>query len=161
MTNSYDCIYKWFRYLKAKRIDVIGYVIMPNHFHVILYFQQAEFDLNKVVGNGKRFIAYEIIKRLQEFDNLKMLDILKASITKREMDKGQKHRVFEESFDAKPIITDSFLKQKLDYIHFNPVRGKWNLVNDYTNYEHSSASFYETGLAKLFEPIHYRSVGVD
>ena len=133
---------------------------MPNHFHVIFYFQESDFDLNKAVSNGKRFIAYEIIKRLYESNNVNLLEKLKASITKREMTKGQIHRVFEESFDAKPIFSESFLKQKLDYIYFNPVRGKWNLADDYGSYAHSSASFYETGLAKLFEPVHYRSVGV-
>ena len=38
---------------------------MPNHFHAILYFPQSGYDLNKIIGNGKRFIAYEIIERLK------------------------------------------------------------------------------------------------
>jgi hypothetical protein len=37
-------------------------------------------------------------------------------------------------------------------LHHNPVSGKWNLVNDYTDYEHSSASFYETGILKSYQP---------
>ena len=34
------------------------------------------------------------------------------------------------------------MKQKIDYMHDNPCRGKWNLVNDVTEYTHSSARFY-------------------
>ncbi len=34
---------------------------------------------------------------------------------------------------------------KLDYIHFNPVSGKWQLSNDDVSYYYSSARFYETG----------------
>ena len=34
------------------------------------------------------------------------------------------------------------MKQKIDYMHDNPCRGKWNLVNDVTGYTHSSARFY-------------------
>jgi hypothetical protein len=34
------------------------------------------------------------------------------------------------------------------------VSKKWNLVNDFTDYEHSSASFYERGL-KRYEKIVY------
>jgi hypothetical protein len=63
--------------------------------------------------------------------------------------------LFEESFDAKPIFTEPFLRQKLDYIHLNPVRGKWKLAEDFTRYEHSSASFYELGKADYFTPVHY------
>ena len=29
--------------------------------HCILYFKEAGFDLNKIVSNGKRFMAYEIL----------------------------------------------------------------------------------------------------
>jgi hypothetical protein len=37
-------------------------------------------------------------------------------------------------------------KKKIDYIHFNPVSGKWNLAKDYLDYYYSSARFYETGV---------------
>ena len=37
------------------------------------------------------------------------------------------------------------MKQKIDYMHDNPCRGKWNLVVDVTAYEHSSARFYLCG----------------
>ncbi len=43
------------------------------------------------------------------------------------------------------------LEQKLDYIHANPISGKWNLVDDYANYEHSSARFYEKGVDGYFK----------
>ncbi len=62
---------------------------------------------------------------------------------RKEKVKGQKHKVFEPSFDAKPVYTADFLYQKLDYIHHNPVSGKWSLCAEFTDYEHSSAVFYE------------------
>ena len=40
-----------------------GYVIMPNHVHFLLYFTMQKQSLNTVIGNGKRFIGYEIINR--------------------------------------------------------------------------------------------------
>ena len=86
---------------------------------------------------------------------------LAAGITIREGKKGQKHSVFEESFDAKAIFNRSFLKQKTDYIHANPVKGKWNLADNFTEYEHSSASFYETGVSFHFRPVHFLDVGIE
>ena len=65
-TNTYDAVYKWFDSLYRNNIYVPGYVTMPNHVHALLYFPEMPKSLNTVIGNAKRFLAYEIIKRLQE-----------------------------------------------------------------------------------------------
>ncbi len=66
LCNGYDLVYKWFEYLNEKyNIKTTAYTIMPNHVHCILFFLNEDYDLNKIVGNGKRFMAYELIKRLQ------------------------------------------------------------------------------------------------
>ena len=46
--------YNWFNVLKKGKIEVIGFVIMPNHIHGILYFPENGFNLNKILSNGKR-----------------------------------------------------------------------------------------------------------
>ena len=157
-TNSYDIVYDWFSVLQKDSIEILAFVIMPNHLHCILNFPNEDFDLNKIVSNGKRFMAYEIIDRLKKENQNETLEFLKNATTERERNKGQIHKVFKDSFDAKPIFSEKFLIQKLNYIHLNPVTGKWNLVNDFTSYRHSSASFYENGVAQLFIPKHYLKV---
>ena len=77
---------------------------------------------------------------------------------KTDKKKSQKHRVLETSFDAKYIESAKFISQKLDYIHHNPVTGKWKLATEFTNYEHSSATFYELGAVKQFKPRDYREI---
>ena len=158
ITKSYDLVYKWFNILKEEKTDTVAYVIMPNHLHCILHFPEANFDLNKIIGNAKRFMAYEIIERLKEKNETNILDLLSASVTEREKKKGQLHKVFKDSFDAKAIFSDKFLIQKLDYIHYNPISGKWQLAKDFVEYEHSSASFYEAGEVKHFLPVHFRDL---
>ena len=128
---------------------------MPNHLHVILHFHKEVFNLNTIVANGKKFIAYEIINRLQEIGNMELLHRLKSLVTEWERKKGQLHKVFKDSFDAKAIITQHFLLQKINYIHNNPVSGKWMLAKDFIESEHSSASFYEIQLVKHYRPLHY------
>ncbi|MBA2499223.1 MAG: hypothetical protein H0V30_05805, partial [Chitinophagaceae bacterium] len=96
----------------------------------------------------KRFLAYEIVKRLKEKKVNDILDMLHAGVKQREKKKGQIHKVFQDSFDAKECYSEQFIFQKLDYIHHNPVSKKWQLVNDFTDYEYSSASFYEKGIKK-------------
>ena len=128
---------------------------MPNHLHCILFFPTADFSLDKIISNAKRFIAYEIIKRLQETNQTEILQQLQDAVTAKEKAKGQLHKVFEESFDAKSVDNKKFVFQKLNYIHLNPVRGNYKLVNDWREYEHSSASFYELQQIKHFTPVHY------
>ena len=149
-------IYKSFTVLKGTyHADIIAYVIMPNHLHVIVHLNKKGFALNTIIANGKRFMAYEIINRLKEKENVELLDRLENLVTERERKKGQLHKVFKDSFDAKAIITQHFLMQKINYIHNNPVSGKWMLAKDFIEYEHSSASFYEMQLVKHYPPLHY------
>ena len=82
-------------------------------------------------------MAYEIVKRLEAANDSKTLLQLKEGLTDRDVKKGQKHKVFEDSFDAKPIYHRDFLLQKINYIHLNPVRGKWRLVEHWEDYEYS------------------------
>jgi len=67
-------------------------------------------------------MAYEIIKRLERSNNTAILDQLKNACTDRDRSKGQLHKVFKSSFDAKTIFSDKFMKQKLNYMHINPLR---------------------------------------
>ena len=50
--------------------------------------------------------------------------------------------------DSLPVhlYSPSVIFQKLDYIHNNPVQGKWLLASSPLEYTYSSASFYETGV---------------
>ena len=84
---------------------------------------------------------------------------MQSAVTEKEKKKGQLHKVFEESFDAKSIDTKKFFLQKLNYIHLNPVRGNYKLINDWRDYEHSSAGFYELQQVKHFVPVHYEELG--
>jgi len=142
LVNAYDAVYKWFDYLTAKKASIIGYVIMPNHLHLLVYLPSLFKTPNVVVANAKRFLAYEIIKRLKAQGAETLLEELHDAVKKREAKKGQLHKVFEESFDCKECYSKEFITQKLDYIHHNPVKGKWNLVDDFALYPHSSAGFY-------------------
>lgn len=163
LTNAYDLVYKWFEYMAAKQKAVVSsYVIMPNHLHVVVHLTEQPNgelpNISTLVGNGKRWLAYDIVKRLEDKGQHDILKTLSTAVGITDHTKGQKHRVFESSFDAKPIFNEAFMLQKLHYIHRNPVSGKWKLADDYTKYLHSSAAYYETGKAFHFNPTHWREV---
>ena len=144
ITQSYDLVYNWLKLADDKyQIKTLGFVIMPNHVHLLMHLTDQKVNLNSIISNAKRFMAYDLIERLKVQGNCALLEMLSLACTERERAKGQLHKAFEPSFDAKPIYTLKFLYQKLDYIHHNPVSGKWNLCNEFTDYAHSSAAFYE------------------
>lgn len=154
ITRSYDLVYNWFDILKKQSHDILGFVIMPNHIHALIGFKPLEKSINTIVGNGKRFIAYEIVERLKKATNTELLGKMEEGVSVSDKQKGKLHEVFEGSFDLKLCRSYKFLKQKLDYIHSNPVSKKWNLVKQHIDYPHSSAMFYETGKQGIYEVVH-------
>lgn len=143
LCNAYDTVYNWFNTLKKCNHYIIGYVIMPSHLHAIIAFSNTGKSINSIVSNGKRFIAYDLVSRLQQQNNHLVLGELSSSLNNTERKEGKLHNVFETSFDWKECRTEKFIQQKLDYIHMNPCKAK--LVELPEQYEHSSAKYYYTG----------------
>ncbi len=112
--------------------------------------------IDSIVGNGKRFIAYEIIKRLKESQNAELLNELSNLVSASDRKRGKLYEVFEPSFDWKECISDEFTEIMLNYIHNNPYSGKWNLVKSPIDYVYSSAKYYETGQQGVYDVFNYK-----
>lgn len=157
-TDGYDMVYKFFGILRSKGHSVTGYVIMPNHLHFLLYYSGEGLTLNSLIGNGKRFMAYEIIKRLKSNNENALLSQLRNSVSVDDVRKGQLHNVWKDSFDVKECRTEKFLLQKLQYMHCNPITGKWKLSAQASDYIHSSALFYQNGKQRCFDVVDYENL---
>ena len=84
---------------------------------------------------------------------------IKYSIcSKRKRKKKQRDKIFEESFYTKECQSMKFILEKIKYIHHDPVSKRWQWVNDFTEYEYSSASFYEKGIKKYEKLVHVNDV---
>jgi hypothetical protein len=114
--------------------------------------------LNKALSEFKRFLAYEIVKRLKEKQQTELLQTLEAGVAKNEKLTGKRHQVFRLSFDAKELSTNTDLLEILEYMHHNPVKGKWMLADDYRHYPHSSAGYYEKELHCIYPIWDYREM---
>ncbi len=159
ISNLYDNIYQWFNLLVKAEHQVAGFIIMPNHVHLLLHVNASETTVNKILGNGKRFMAYEIVKRLKALDRMDLLKILSESTSTEERLRKKKHRIFEPSSDIKLCYTQKFVLQKLEYMHANPISDKWNLAPSSVDYFHSSAAFYELNNEHPFVKIsHYKEL---
>ena len=80
--NAYHSVYNWFNHLKQEGHYIIGYIIMPNHVHTIIAFSNTGKTINSLVSNGKRFIAYDLVKYLQQQNSTLILSELTSSLNK-------------------------------------------------------------------------------
>ena len=153
LTNFYDKIYSWFDFLVKRGDKIIGYVIMPNHMHSIIYLDKNSPEINKVIGEAKRLFSYSIVNKLKKLSEDDILIQLQKFVNDYEKKKGIKQKVFEDSFDCKECFGYRFIQQKLDYIHNKPVKKK--LIITPEEYIHSSAKFYLTGEQGIYPVTHF------
>ena len=113
IAKAYDSVYNWFKVLKTTyRCAVLAYVIMPNHVHTVIAFNTSHISINTIIGNGKRFMAYDIIKRLQTQNESSLLTKLQLAVQAKDKSRGKIHEVWKESFDVKECRTEKFILQK-------------------------------------------------
>ncbi len=128
---------------------VLGYVIMPNHLHLILYFQEKNW-LSDWMRDMKKFTSTKIRQAIERSGNIAVLESLRIN------DTGRVFKVWQDRFDDVYLHDKRLLEEKLDYIHLNPLQAHWNLAKLPEEYAYSSAVFYETGKQSKIEVTDYR-----
>jgi len=119
-----------------KLITVYAFVLMPNHMHLI--WQQNELNGKETPkGSLLKYTSHVLLKQLKAEGRSHLFEVRAAN---------KKHEIWQRDSLGIEIYSRSVAKQKLDYIHFNPLSGKWKLANDDLGYFYSSARFYETGI---------------
>jgi hypothetical protein len=86
---------------------------MPNHVHALLYFPEMPKSLNIVIGNAKRFLAYEIIKRLEDKKANSLLDILHAGVRKESSKKDRYTRFLKTVSMQRNVIPQNLFCRNL------------------------------------------------
>ena len=130
--------------INQKRIRLHGYVIMPNHLHLILSVENP-FVLSDIFRDFHKFTSQQIIKILRN-EKEYLLERLKSK------KKDRKFQIWQTTHGLKQIENLAFFQQKLEYIHNNPCSKKWNLCSTPEVYHYSSAIDYilnERGILEL------------
>lgn len=153
MTGGYHAVYRWFDHLKSKGHHIAGYVIMPSHVHALIGFSKTGKTINTIMANGKRFMAYELVKLLRSQAKHDILAQLSLWVNATDAMRNKQHEVFEPSFDRKECFRIPFMQQKADYIHQNPC--KEGLARIPEEYVHSSARYYFTGVQGIYPVITF------
>ena len=139
-------------FLRSKEeMALFAYVVMPTHLHAII--SPGCIGIAQIKQAFGSFTAHAIAKELIKEHRETELAIFENAV----LDNQSKHRIWQK-IDSKPILTEYVLRQELEYLHNNPTRKKWNLVEDRADYLYSSASFYDLGKPGKIELDDVRSL---
>lgn len=131
VSHLLDC---WRYQQKHHALSLFGYVILENHLHFVA---QAP-DLCKCVSQFKSFTARTIIDDLQSKGAERALQRLRFS--KRAHKADRVYQLWQEGSHAEMVYSETVMREKLDYIHYNPVKRGYVDLPEYWRY--SSARDY-------------------
>lgn len=125
---------------KNKGLEIYAYCIMSSHIHLLCKATNG-FILSDVMRDFKKFTSKKIIQTIIDEPESRqewMLDYFQKSC--EHLKREQKYKVWQNGYHAELVETNWFIKQKLNYMHNNPVKDK--IVTLAEDYYFSSARNY-------------------
>ena len=101
------------------QFKLVAYVLMFDHVHLIV--NPLECDIELVGKELKGISAKNILGWLKENRHSSSLDKLKRSATGK---RNHTYSVWQKKVVAIDLWSPKFIRQKMDYIHLNPVRAE-------------------------------------
>jgi REP element-mobilizing transposase RayT len=123
-----------------KGLEIYAYCIMSSHIHLLCKATNG-FILSDVMRDFKKFTSKKIIQILIEEPESRrewMLGLFKKACA--HLKREQEYKVWQDGYHAEIVETNWFIKQKINYIHNNPVKEK--IVTLPEDYYFSSARNY-------------------
>ena len=133
-TETVEILLDSLRHLSTEGLKIYAYVILENHMHIIA--QSA--DLRHDVGRFKSYTAKQILAYLKENQVKTVLDQLAFYKKAHKNDRG--YQFWQEGVHPEWIQSDEMMRQKIAYIHNNPVTRGY--VDEPEHWRYSSARNY-------------------
>jgi putative transposase len=119
------------------RVIIYGFVIMPNHVHLIWQIQDKN-ERHKVQQSFLKYTAQQMKFRLIDTSDAVLADYrVKAS--------DREYQFWERNALGIDLWSRPVFMQKLQYMHKNPTQAHWKLCTFPEEYKYSSFKFYEFG----------------
>jgi putative transposase len=133
-----DIIIDSLRFLVVdKRIKLYGFVIMPNHIH-LLWQNIVENSMKWRSNTQGSLLKFTANKLLAKMDFAERKEYFVDAIDRR-------HQIWERDPLWIECLNMEMAEQKLNYIHNNPCTERWQLATDIASYKYSSCGFYKNG----------------
>ena len=133
---------------KEKGLIIYAYVIMSNHLHLIAAAKAESKGLSAILGDFKRHTAKQILKNTKTQPESRREWLLNIfAYHAKYNSNNSNYQVWLQHNRPIELISPKWIKQKLNYIHQNPVRA--GLVAESHHYLYSSATNYRDGKGLL------------
>ena len=127
-----DVIIDSFRFLtRENRAIIYGFVIMPNHLHVVWQIPEPHI-LTEVKSALLSYTAHQFKRQLIKY-NPDLLANYRVNL------KDRVYQFWERNPLSVAIYQDEVFYQKMKYVHWNPCTERWKLAASPEMYRYSSA----------------------
>lgn len=122
---------------KEKSMEVYAYCFMPSHVHLI--FRSANDDPSGVLRDFKKYTSKKILKAIQDNPKESRKEWLLWMFERagKKKDNVSRYQFWQHHNKPIELWSTKVIKQKLDYIHNNPVES--GFVSEPTQWKYSSA----------------------
>ncbi|MCL2789889.1 MAG: transposase [Desulfobulbus sp.] len=124
-------------------LQLFGYVILENHLHFVARAPR----LDKCLSSFKSFTATRLIELLKKHQAERLLARLR--LAKQVHKHDRKYQFWQEGSHAEMVFSEHIMREKLEYIHQNPVQRGY--VDFPEHWRYSSARNYlgQPGLIEI------------
>lgn len=134
--------------IKNKGLEVYAWVIMSNHIHLLV--KSSTDNLSGTIRDFKSYTSKVILEDIQTINESRkdwMLTIFETAAFKHT--RNTNYQFWTHENHSEHIFSNKFMEQKLEYIHYNPVRA--GIVEKPEDYRYSSAKDYagEKGIISI------------
>ena len=124
-----------------KGLEVYAWCLMSNHLHLIAAAKE-NYHLSNILRDFKKHTSRTIVEAILKHENesRRQWMLHRFAFAGSVDPKVTNFKFWQDGNEAKEIISNNFLQQKLAYIHKNPVRAE--IVAEPDHYLYSSAANY-------------------
>ena len=124
-----------------KSTQMNAFVVMATHAHAVLWPRNG-IDVSDVLRDFKRHTSRAVSREAAKQGHNDHLQVFAAARLSFRSGRGE-YQVWQEGSHPEAIYDEDFARQKIEYIHNNPVRA--GLVNNAEDWVYSSARAYLLG----------------
>ena len=123
---------------EKKGLEIYAWVLMTNHLHMIIGIKEG-YALSDTVRDFKKYTSKALIKKIQDNpqESRKEMILNRCKFRGENDKKITGFKFWQDDYHVEILHSYEFYKQKLDYIHLNPVRQE--IVESPEDYLYSSA----------------------
>ena len=131
-------------WLRANQgFQLYGFVVLENHLHFVAQAPR----LDKCVNSFKSFTAARLIELLKQHRAERLLTRLRFAKLAHKRDR--EFQFWQEGSHAELVVSETVMRQKLEYIHANPVKRGYVDLAEHWRYSSARSYLGEEGVVEV------------